>query len=111
MKLLIVDDNSDTRKLIRSIMTVHGHDIVESHNGAEAVRLYAAHRPDCVLMDIEMDGMDGIKTTESIKSTFPEARIVIVTMFDNPRLRAAAERAGAERYVLKENLTDLPGFL
>lgn len=111
MKLLIVDDNSETRKLIRNIMKPHGHAIVESENGYDAVELYAVHKPDYVLMDIEMEGMDGIKATEAIKAEYPEARIIIVTMFDDARLRTAAAHAGADGYVLKENLTELPGLL
>jgi CheY-like chemotaxis protein len=111
MKLLIVDDNSNTRKLIRSIMKPHGYDILESQNGSDAVRLYAASKPDCVLMDIEMEGMDGIATTRTIKHEYPEARIIMVTMHDDPRQRLAAREAGAAGYVLKENLTELPALL
>lgn len=111
MKLLIVDDNSDTRKLIRSIMTVHGHDVVESPNGHDAMRLYAHHQPDCVLMDIEMEGMDGLTATRNIVQSNPEARVIIVTMHDSQRLRLAAREAGAIGYVVKENLTELPILL
>lgn len=111
MKLLIVDDNSDTRKLIRSIMTVHGHDVVESHSGIDALKSYAANKPDCVLMDIEMEGMDGLAATRNIVQSNPEARIIIVTMHDSQRLRVAARKAGARGYVVKENLTELPGML
>ncbi len=111
MKLLIVDDNNSTRKLIRSIMRPYGHEIVESGNGSDAVKLYASELPDCVFMDYEMPGINGIKATETIKGSFPNARIIIVTMFDDEYLRAAAIKAGAERYVLKEDLMDLPGML
>jgi NarL family two-component system response regulator LiaR len=107
MKLLIVDDNSDTRKLIRTMMKPLADDIIESHNGIEAIASFARHRPDWVLMDIEMKGMDGIKATQEIKSAYPDARIIILTMFDDDRLRGAAAQAGAERYVLKDNLADL----
>jgi CheY-like chemotaxis protein len=111
MKILIVDDNSDTRKLIRSIMKPHGHDIVESHNGADAVRSYGTHRPDCVLMDIEMEGMDGITAAKAIRQEYSESRIIMVTMYDDARLRTAAQEAGAAGYVLKENLMELPALL
>jgi len=111
MKLLIVDDNSDTRKLIRSIMKPYGHEILESWAGSDAVKLYGAHKPDCVLMDIEMEGMDGIAATRTIKREYPDARIIMVTMHDDPRQRSAAREAGAAGYVLKENLTELPALL
>jgi len=111
MKLLIVDDNNDTRKLIRSIIKPYGHDILESQNGIEAIRSYATHRPDCVLMDIEMEGMDGLAATRNIIQSNPDAKVIIVTMHDNPRLRLAASEAGASGYVVKEKLTELPGML
>jgi CheY-like chemotaxis protein len=111
MKLLIVDDNIDTRKLIRSIMKPYGHDIMESQNGIDAVESYAAHRPDCVLMDIEMEGMDGLAATRTIRESYPDARIIIVTTYDEPRLRSAAKDAGAQEYVLKENLIALQSLI
>jgi CheY-like chemotaxis protein len=111
MKLLIVDDNADTRKLIQSIIKPLGHDIVESHNGLDAINSYATHRPDCVLMDIEMEGMDGLAATRNIIQANPGAKVIIVTMHDSPRLRLAATEAGASGYVVKEKLTELPGLL
>lgn len=111
MKLLIADDNSNSRKLIRNIMEPFGHTVVESESGEEAVRLYKSEMPDCVLMDYEMPGMDGIGATLKIRASYPDARIFIVTMHDDDALRKAAENAGAEQYLLKENLTDLPGIL
>lgn len=89
----------------------YGHEIVESENGVDAVSSYETERPDLVLMDFEMPGMNGIKATEKIRTSYPDARIIIVTMFDDAHLREAALKAGAERYVLKEDLMELPGIL
>jgi len=111
MKLLIVDDNADTRRLIRTVVRKCSEDIIEGHNGLEAISSYALHRPDWVLMDIEMQGMDGLTATKTIKHDFPEAKIIMVTMHDDARSRAAARAAGASGYVLKENLTELPSLL
>jgi two-component system, chemotaxis family, chemotaxis protein CheY len=111
MKILIVDDNQNTRNLIRSILKPFGHEIIESHNGSDAVHTYASVLPDCVLMDYEMEGMDGIRATGKIRETFPQARIIIVTTFDDAMLREASVKAGAAHYVLKEDLMVLPGLL
>lgn len=111
MKLLVVDDNADTRKLIRSIMKPRGHDVLESGSGSEALALYATYRPDCVLMDVEMPGVDGIEATAMMKTKYPDARVVILTMFDDDRLRSAAARAGAEHYVLKDDIANLHTIL
>ena len=69
--------------------------------------MYLAHRPDVVLMDIAMRGVNGIAATLQICQADPAARVVIVTDYDDQDLRAAAERAGASGDVLKENLLDL----
>ncbi|MCI0487594.1 MAG: response regulator, partial [Blastocatellia bacterium] len=60
--------------------------------------------PDWVLMDIMMERVDGITATREIRRAFPDARIVIVTNFDDAKFRDAAREAGAGYYVPKENL-------
>src|SRR5205823_655764 len=82
-------------------------EIFECTDGEHALASYAAHRPACVLMDIEMPGHDGLTATRCIKDAFPDARIVIVSAFDTESLRAAATDAGASGYVRKDNLPDL----
>ena len=62
-------------------------------------------------MDIEMKTLDGISATRQIKRTFPDARIVMVTEYDNDDWREEARRAGACEYVLKENLFALRRIL
>ena len=111
MKLLIVDDNADTRKLIRTVVRKCSEDIVEGRSGTEAIASYIQYKPDWVLMDIEMLGMDGLTATKTIKRDYPEAKIIMVTMYDDERWRLAAQEAGASGYVLKENLTQLPSLL
>ena len=60
----------------------------------EAVAAYAEHRPDWVLMDLQMSGLDGIPATRQIVEAFPD-RVLIVTQFEGPQLRQAAGEAGA----------------
>ena len=104
MTCLIVDDNAQMRELIASIVGDLADHIAECADGGEALEAYRASRPDWVLMDIKVGTVDGIAATRQIKSAFPSARIVIVTKYDDPELRAAARDAGACRYVVKENL-------
>lgn len=111
MKLLVVDDNQETRAFICDLLNPYGHQVLESENGTEAVTKYKIEKPDFVLMDYEMPEMDGITAAKTIISDYPDARIFIVTMFDDMLLRTAANKAGVERFILKENLTDLPGLL
>ena len=107
MKLLIVDDSEEMRREIRSIVVDLADEIYECSNGSEAMTKYALHDPDWVLMDLVMDEMDGLEATRRLISIYSEAKIVIVTSYDDDYLREAARAAGARDYVLKENLFDI----
>lgn len=111
MKLLIVEDNTEMRRLIKTLVGKMAEAIYECGDGREAVAGYAAHRPDFVLMDIEMGGTDGIRATREIVNSFPEARIIIVTNHDDDNYREAARAAGACGYVVKQNLHELRRLL
>jgi len=111
MILLIIDDNPQMRRLIRSIVGDLAEIIFECGDGASALTAYVERRPDWVLMDIKMPLMDGITATRRLKTAFPEARVLIVTDYDDADLRESAREAGAENYVIKEELLDLRHFL
>jgi two-component system response regulator DesR len=111
MKLLIVEDNAGVRGVIRSLVARVAGEICECADGAKVLALYKLEQPDFVLMDIQMEGMDGITATRQIKATDPTARVIIVTNYDQPELQEAAGQAGAWGYVLKENLLELVRLL
>jgi DNA-binding NarL/FixJ family response regulator len=73
----------------------------EAGDGAEAVRLVKQLRPDIVLMDIAMPGLNGIEATRQIKSALPQTKILVLTAYDNPEFIAAMIEAGAVGYLLK----------
>lgn len=106
MKVMVVDDNAEMRKMICRVI---GEDVIfcECENGAEACEGYAEEQPDWVLMDLMMPEGNGITATRRIKSMFPAAQIIILTSHDSCTMREAAEQAGAFAYILKENLLDL----
>lgn len=107
INLLVVEDNQAMRRVIRSIVADLVDQIYECVDGREALATYTQRRPDCVLMDIKMKQMDGISATREIIDSFPEARIIIVTSYNDPDYRDAASAAGACGYVVKENLAEL----
>jgi len=74
MKLLIVDDNASSRKLIKTFLADLNCEMFECSDGSEAVAEYLAHHPDFVLMDIQMPRMDGIRATKCLKIADRRAR-------------------------------------
>ena len=111
ISLLIAEDNEKMRRLIKSLLGDLVSVVWECSDGAEALAAYNRHRPDFVLMDIQMKLMDGITATRRIKAADPAARIIIVTDYDQADLREAARQAGACAFVAKENLLELVRFL
>ena len=111
MKLLIVDDSVRVRALVKRLVGGLCEAIYECADGAEALAAYDAFHPDCVLMDIRMQNLDGLEATRRIVAAHADARVVIVTNCDDDRMRETARAAGACGYVLKEDLASLPGML
>ncbi len=107
MDLLIVEDNLKMRRMIKSIVARIADRIDECADGNEAIALYSKNRPDWVLMDIHLRETNGIEATRKIISIFEDAKIIIVTNFNDAHFRESAREAGAVEYVLKENLLDI----
>lgn len=109
--VLMVEDNPEMRGLIRSILADTTRAIHEVDNAPSALEVYADLHPDFVLMDIELNGMDGIAATRALRGLDADAHIIMVTGHGDEPYRRAAAAAGAEAFVLKENLLDLPALL
>lgn len=108
--ILIVDDNRKTREMIRSVIEDLDNDFCECEDGSQALDAYKECHPDWVLMDIAMRGMNGLDATRQIIASYPEAKVAIVTSYDDKSLRLAAREAGASSYFIKENLFELRGL-
>jgi len=104
IRLLIVDDQRLMREGLRTLLELeHGFEIVgEAANGQAALEAYAELKPDVVLMDIRMPGMDGVEATHRICARWPEARVIILTTFDDDANVFEGLRAGAVGYLLKD---------
>lgn len=107
MNLLIVEDNPKMRRMMKSIVADLADRIDECDDGGAAVELYSENQHDWVLMDIHLKETNGIAATKEITSVFTEAKIIIVTNYDDAHFRASAREAGAIDYVLKDNLLDV----
>src|SRR5215208_6344627 len=78
----------------------------EAIDGAEAISLARSLRPDVVLMDVEMPGMDGISATGALRSVVPQSAVVILTLYDDAATRTRAREAGAAAFVAKHQMEE-----
>lgn len=114
VKCLIVDDNARFRSSVAETLKEHYHGEVtcwECGDGPSAVRDYDRLHPDVVLMDVRMEGQDGLAATRAICEQHPDARVVIVTQYDEESLSDAARQAGAKGFIAKEQAWKLPFVL
>lgn len=103
IKLLLVDDHQMVRLGLSSYFSIQDdmEVIGEAEDGQEGVNQALSLRPDVILMDLVMDGMDGIEATKEILAQWPEAKIIIVTSFIDDEKVFPAMEAGASGYMLK----------
>jgi DNA-binding NarL/FixJ family response regulator len=111
IKLMIVDDHTGMRDMIRQLIAAPGDSVLECGSGDEALLLASEFKPDCVTMDISMPGLSAFETTRRIRAVHPTARVIFVSSHDQPDYRRAAQEAGATGYVMKENLSELYLFV
>ena len=104
IRILLADDHAVLRAGLRALLAAQGglEVVGEAADGAEAVRLAQALRPDVVVMDIGMPGVNGIDATARIKRDLPAAKVLILSMHDDQGYLRQVLRAGASGYVLKK---------
>lgn len=108
IRILIADDHLIIREGLRLILeTEPDLELAgEAADGAEAVRLAAELRPDVILMDLRMPGVDGLAAIAQIRATRPETAIVILTTYNEDDQIRRGLRAGARGYLLKDTDKD-----
>ena len=110
MRLLIADDHGVVRGGLRLLLERQGEMAVvaEAADGAQAVELALAHRPDMCILDVQMPKLTGLQATREIRAQIPEMMVLILSMHDDERYLFEALKAGAGGYVLKAQAdTDL----
>lgn len=108
IRLLLCDDHALFRQGVRSILEAEeGLRIAgEAATGREAVRHALQVKPDVILMDIQMPELDGVAATKEILGEWPEARVIILTMYRQDRYVFEAIKVGARGYLLKDSGAD-----
>jgi DNA-binding NarL/FixJ family response regulator len=103
-QVLLVDDHKIMRDGIKAILRQNPDFQVmgEAEDGSEAVAFCKKKRPDVILMDIGLPGLNGIETTTEILRHFPEVKIIILSMYDDEHSVVSAIKSGAKAFVLKK---------
>jgi len=103
IRVLIVDDHAVVRSGLRRLLEDEGFEVVaEAGDMRTAVFETRAHTPDVILMDVVMPGESGIEATPAVLREAPDAKVLVLSMQDDPRYVTEAFDAGASGYVLKE---------
>jgi two-component system NarL family response regulator len=103
IRVMIADDHPMMREGIAASLVAHGgvEIVAQACDGDEAIRCFTKVRPDVALVDLQMPGKDGLEAIRAIRSLHPDARLVVLTTYDGDARIAAALKAGASAYLLK----------
>src|SRR6202030_1001176 len=98
--ILVVDDESQIRRVLRATLSSDGYDVVEAKDGLEAIDVVIRERPDLILLDVNMPGMSGLEACSKIRLSY-EGPIIMVTVRNSEQDKVIALDAGADDYVVK----------
>ena len=97
-KILLVEDEPDLLEIFGYVLS--DYEVIKASNGRDAIELFKEHKPDIVLMDIELPGIDGIEATRKILEYKPETKVIAITAFASRRGKDVLEAGAVE--VLKK---------
>jgi two-component system, cell cycle response regulator DivK len=102
-KILVVEDQEDNRQILRDLLANAGYEMIEAGDGAQAITAANEHKPDLILMDIQLPELDGYEATRRIKSNpaLTATPIIVVTSYALSGDEEKARAAGADGYVAK----------
>jgi DNA-binding NarL/FixJ family response regulator len=102
-RVLIVDDHAFIRRGVQTILHPYPEweFCGEAENGKDAIRLADELKPEIIIMDVSMPGLNGIEATRAIRKSQPEVKVVLLTLHESAELLRSAFRAGARGYLLK----------
>jgi two-component system, OmpR family, KDP operon response regulator KdpE len=98
--ILIVDDEPQIRRVLRTTLSTNGYEVIEAKDGQEAIEMVVTEHPELVLLDVNMPGMSGLEACSRIRLSF-DGPIIMVTVRNTERDKIAALDAGADDYVVK----------
>ena len=105
--ILLVDDHAVVRAGFRYLLESRNqYEVSEAGSSEEAYQVYGELKPDVVVLDVSMPGMGGIEGLRRLRSRYPEARVLLLSMYDDPAFVARAMKMGARGYISKNSAAD-----
>lgn len=100
IRVLVVDDERPIRRFLTTSLAAHGYNVFEAMDGADALAAIVKHRPDVIILDLGLPGMDGIEVTRSLRE-WTQIPIIILSVRNQEQDKIAALDAGADDYLTK----------
>jgi two-component system cell cycle response regulator DivK len=100
-RILLIEDNEDNRRIVRDLLVSTDYELIEAHDGGAGLAMAAAHKPDLILMDIQLPVIDGFEATRRLKADPALRSIVAVTSYALSGDDAKALAAGCDAYIAK----------
>jgi len=101
-KILIIDDEPGIRDLLDTLLRRKGYDVVVAGNGPEGLKVFRRERPNVVVLDLKMPGMDGLTVLQQVRSLTPRQPVVILTGAGTPEIEQQLRALGVTEFVEKE---------
>jgi two-component system chemotaxis response regulator CheY len=110
-KILIIDDSSLSRRLMRTILEAESHEVIEATEGFSALELFTLEKPALVMLDLTMPGINGFEVLRQLKKINPEVKVIVASADVQSLTRKQAFEEGADGFINKpfvtQEVTDL----
>ena len=101
-KILVIDDEQSIRDLLDTLLCRKGYDVVLAESGRKGLEVFRRERPDVVVMDLKMPGMEGLAVLQQVRSLNPKQPVIILTGAGTPETEQQIRALGVTEYVEKE---------
>ena len=101
-KILVIDDEPSIRDLLDTLLSRKGYDVVLAASGQKGLELFRRERPDALVLDLKMPGMDGLTVLQQVRSLNPKLPVIMLTGAGTPETELQARAQGVTEYVEKE---------
>ena len=101
-KILVIDDEQGIRNLLDTLLRRKGYDVVLAESGRKGLEVFRRERPDVVVLDLKMPGMDGLTVLQQVRSLNPSQPVIILTGARTPETEQQVRALGVTEYVEKE---------